>query len=154
MNSRDGRAPSIKTARFSTEGLDEGAQFDGWREQLGPRFGIADVSRPASGPFQGSIETRSVGLLSMTEIAADPMTFERARIHVERRERDEYTLGLLLSGAGLVEQDGRAALLTPGDLVLCDSRRPYRVHFDEPFRQIVFHCDRAQFEARLPDAER
>jgi Carbon-nitrogen hydrolase/AraC-binding-like domain len=38
---------------------------------------------------------------------------------------------------GRVEQDGRAATLSPGDLAFYDSTRPYTLHFDNPFHQLV-----------------
>jgi AraC-like DNA-binding protein len=141
-------------AKFSTEGLEDRDQFDGWREQLGPRFGVAEVTRQGTGRFSAAIETSSIGRLSVSEISADAMTFHRTRHHVSHRERDEFTVGLMVEGAAIVEQDGREALLVPGDLVLCDNRRPYRIRFDQPFRQIVFNCERVELEARLPDADR
>src|SRR5207245_10078227 len=50
----------------------------------------------------------------------------------------EYLLARLQQrGIGRVEQDGRAATLSPGDLAFYDSTRPYTLHFDNPFHQLV-----------------
>jgi AraC-like DNA-binding protein len=144
----------IHSARFSTHGVEPRLQFDAFREEVSPRFGIADVSRKGSGPFAAEMETVSLGPVSLSVIATDAMTFERAASHVSRRSRDEFTVGLLTKGTAIVEQDGRAARVGPNDLVVCDGRRPYRLHFGEPFHQIVYHCDRRQLEARLPDVEK
>ncbi len=141
-------------AAFSTEGVHKNERFASWREQLGPRFGVAEVTRATTGPFSASIETFSLGKLALSDISADALTFERTRRHIGHRARDEFTVGILVSGSGVAEQDGRSANLEAGDLVLCDGRRPNRLRFDAPFRQLVFHCDRAQLEARLPDADR
>jgi len=146
-------APSF-SVRFSTEGLEPQDQFDAWREQLGLRFGFADVSRKTVGPFRAAIETLSVSKLSLSYLFADAMTFEWTMRHVAIRDHDDFTIGLLLEGRAVVEQDGRGTNLSPGEIVLCDGRRPFRICFDEPFRQIVFQCDRAQLQARLPDADR
>jgi AraC-like DNA-binding protein len=145
---------AIHSVRFSTHLVEPREQFDTFREELGPRFGIADVSREGSGPFAAEMETVSLGSVSLSVIATDAMRFERAASHVSRRARDEFTVGLLTKGTAIVEQDGRAARVGPGDLVVCDGRRPYRLHFDEPFHQIIYHCDRRQLEVRLPDVEK
>jgi AraC-like DNA-binding protein len=139
---------------FSTHGLATRDQFDAWREHVGSRFGIADFSRSGSAPFRARMQAISIGELSLCAIAADAHTFDRSRHQVAGGERDQFTIGLLDSGTGILEQDGRIARLGPGDLVLCDNRRPYRIRFDEPFRQRIFLCDRAQLEALLPDAAR
>lgn len=145
---------TTSAARFSTEGLDASDQFDAWREQLGRRFGFAEVSRKAVGSFRAAIETLSLSELALSEISGDAMTFERTSHHVAARDGDRFTIGLLLQGCAVVEQDGRNTNLGPGDLVLCDDRRPFSIRLDEPFRQIVFRCDREQLEECLPDASR
>jgi len=145
--------PSL-SVRFSTEGLDPQKQFDAWQKQLSLCFGFADASRRATGPFRAAIETFLVSKLSLSYLFADAMTFERRARHVALPDHDDFIICLLLTGRAVVEQDGRGASLSSGEIVLCDSRRPFRICFDEPFRQIVFQCDRAQFQARLPDADR
>ena len=51
---------------------------------------------------------------------------------------EEYLLASIQQrGIGRVEQDGRAATLSPGDLAFYDSTRPYTLHFDNPFHQLV-----------------
>jgi AraC-like DNA-binding protein len=139
--------------RFSTEGLSEPHQFEAWHDLIVERVGLGHVSRPGSGPFRAAIETVSIASLTLSDIRADPLTCEWTRGHATSRDRDELTVGLLLSGTGVVEQDDRVARIEPGDLVISDNRRPFRVHFDAPLHQVLFHCDRGQLEARLPDVE-
>jgi AraC-like DNA-binding protein len=148
------RSSAPLLTRFSTEKLPPREQFAFWREQVGERFDMAELSRPGAGAFRAHVETVSVAGLSLSDIHADPLMFERTEHHVARRERDQFAVGLLFSGEGVVEQDGRDTRLQAGDIVLCDSRRPCRIRFDTPFRQMVFNCDRAELEARLPDADR
>lgn len=151
-SSEDPSAPRL--ARFSTETLPSREQFAFWREQLGERFGRVELSRLGAGAFRACIETVSIGGVSLSDIEADPQVLEWTEHHIARCDRDQFNVGLLLRGEGEVEQDGRDAHMQAGDLVLCDSRRPYCLRFDAPFRQMVFSCDRVQLEARLPDAER
>jgi AraC-like DNA-binding protein len=48
-----------------------------------------------------------------------------------------------------VRQDGREALLRPGDLALYDAARPYTLTFDAPFAQAVFQLPRDLLTERL-----
>jgi hypothetical protein len=43
----------------------------------------------------------------------------------------------MLAGTGLLIQDDREAVLTPGDLAVYDTDRPYSLVFDEDFRTMV-----------------
>jgi AraC-like DNA-binding protein len=140
-------------ALFSTAELGPRDQFDAWREEIRRSFGPAEVVRPETGAFRATIETLVLDDLAVSCIVGDAMTFERTAGHIARSEHDGFTVGLLLEGNGAAEQADRDARLRPGDLVLCDARRPMRICFDGPFQQIIFHCDRAQLESRLPDAE-
>jgi AraC-like DNA-binding protein len=49
---------------------------------------------------------------------------------------------------GRVEQDGRAAMLSPGDIAFYDSTRPYTPHFDDPFRQLVVQIPKRELMLR------
>lgn len=155
MNSLlDHAACSRDLLSFSADGLEAQSQFCAWQEQVRVRIGLIEISRKSTGTFRARIETVSLGNLSLSFISGDAMTFERTDHHASLRDQDDFTIGFLLEGSAAVEQDGRRTNLSSGDLVLCDGRRPFRIHFDDPFRQIVFRCDRAQLEARLPDANR
>src|SRR3954466_692456 len=93
-------AASARSLRFSTEGLDPEDQFGAWRRQLGLRFGFADVSRKATGSFRATIETLSIGQVSLSYIFSDAMTFDRRGHHVAFCGRDDFAVGLLLKGRG------------------------------------------------------
>jgi AraC-like DNA-binding protein len=54
----------------------------------------------------------------------------------------------------VITQRGREARIGRGDLVITESRAPYQVRFETPYRQIVLTLDRKRLEARLPHASR
>jgi AraC-like DNA-binding protein len=66
------------------------------------------------------------------------------------RDADHFKVGLLTRGSCRLSQEGREALLQPGDLAIYDCRRPYTMVFDEPHEMsfLMFPCDRL----RLPPA--
>jgi len=128
-------------------------QFDFWREVVCQRFVPLDTRRQDSGPFLGSLEATPVGGLVVTDITADPQQVVRSRQSIKSSDPDVLMACLHLGGAGAVEQDERVARLSPGNLVMFDSTRPYRLLFDSRFRQLVFHFPRQRLLPRLAAPE-
>jgi AraC-like DNA-binding protein len=69
-------------------------------------------------------------------------------------ERDVYTFMVQRTGTCGVEQAGAQALLLPGDMLLFHNSQPYRLLFDQPFRQIVVQAPRACFGPSAHDLDR
>ncbi|WP_017237870.1 helix-turn-helix domain-containing protein [Streptomyces sp. SS] len=57
--------------------------------------------------------------------------------------RPGHLLGLLVSGRGELEQDGRLAALAPGDFVLYTGARPFRLELGSSHRYFVLSLDAA-----------
>ncbi len=74
---------------------------------------------------------------------------EGTRRLIRHADPEFYKFGLQVSGSSIVEQDGRRARLTPGDLVIYDTSRPYRISFSDDFRMIVAMFPRKL--VRLPE---
>ncbi|MFY0565923.1 helix-turn-helix domain-containing protein [Archangium lansingense] len=124
-------------------------QFDFWHEVVCRQFVPLDTRREESGPFQGCLDATQVGGLVVTDITADPQQVVRSRQSIASSDPDLIMACLHLEGMGAVEQDERLAWLSPGDLVMFDSTRPYRLLFDSRFRQLVFHFPRQRLLPRL-----
>ncbi len=125
-----------------------------FRDALATHFGIGEVSSPAEDGFRAAITATSLPGMSFVEVRSDPMHLARTRRDVSRLDRGVFSLGLVLDGGATLAQDGREARLGPRDIVLCDSRRPFRMSFDRPFAQLIVDVDAALLAARLPTAER
>jgi AraC family transcriptional activator of tynA and feaB len=67
---------------------------------------------------------------------------------------NRFYLTLISSGRGLFSQDGREALLRPGDFVLSDRARPYRFSHDSDVAQTVLMMPRRALLRRIGSAER
>jgi hypothetical protein len=59
---------------------------------------------------------------------------------IRRTDPEYYKVGMLLGGRGVVLQDDRDAVLSPGDFAVWNTSRPYRLEFDETFRILVLMC--------------
>lgn len=116
-------------------------------------IGAVETERSSVDAFEASVEAAPIGTAMVVEVAAVPLTLERSRRDVATAEHDMLTVGLLLEGSSVQQQAGRAASLGPSDLVLIDSRAPFVIDYDRPFRQLMITFPRAQLLARLPHAD-
>lgn len=65
------------------------------------------------------------------------------------RSNEEYLLASIqVRGHGRVEQDGRIAALTAGEMAFYDSTRPYTLHFDDSFHQLVVQVPKKTLQPR------
>ena len=77
----------------------------------------------------------------------------RSKQQIAKSTESEFLLSLQLEAIGIVNQDGRVAKLQPGDFALYDSTRPYQLHFEKPFRQIVLQIPYDSLAERFMNPE-
>ena len=141
---------------FSTIDVSPQERVDFWREMVRRHFVPLHVEPLAGGDFEGSVRLRAIGDLDMARVRAHPMLATRTRKHIERSASDEYFIGLHLRGVARAEQDGRVAILRPGDFTLIDSARPYRIAFGAAgtFDHVIVRIPREHLDARVAPLER
>jgi AraC-like DNA-binding protein len=99
--------------------------------------------------FRGRVTRATLGPLHLAEVSAGAHVVRRTSRLLRGPEPDFYKLSLLVEGRGVLVQDGRDAVLRPGDLALYDTTRPYELHFDGHFRMIVLMFRRSLL--RIPE---
>ncbi|MFE4831932.1 helix-turn-helix domain-containing protein [Streptomyces sp. NPDC056672] len=105
-----------------------------WCDSLSRTFGAVDTTVPDE-VCCGTIRTVSLGRLRAVTVDGGPLSALRTRRLVARGTKDEYVVVKLLArGVARLEQDGREALLGPGDIFVYDRARPFRLHFPQSFR--------------------
>ena len=147
------QAPSHDMAVFSTEAIAPRERFAFWRDAVCDVFVRLECERIDDSPFAGTITTRPFGAVQLSEVAARPQHVVRSRRQIARAREDDLLVSVQLEGRGIVAQDGRTAPLAVGDFALYDSARPYTLHFDGAFRQLVLQFPRARLAERLGRAE-
>ncbi|WP_371100274.1 helix-turn-helix domain-containing protein [Streptomyces sp. PU_AKi4] len=104
------------------------------RATLSRTFGTVDMTVPDD-TDTGTVSTTPLGRLRAVTVTGDALTAVRTRRLVARDGRSGYVVVTLLdSGAGRLEQDGRVALLSAGDIFVHDMARPLRLSLPRPFR--------------------
>jgi len=124
-----------------------------WRDAICDVFVGLDCEPLRGGVFEGRIETQDAGVATFSTVDSQAQHVVRSRRQIAKSTEDYFIVSLQLSGAGIVQQDGREARLAPGDIALYDSTRPYVLHFDGDFRQLVLQAPRAALRDRLGSAD-
>ncbi|GII64708.1 AraC family transcriptional regulator [Sphaerisporangium krabiense] len=113
------------------------SSFDEWQNLVSRSFVSLGVTRDGSRQFRGRIRRRVLSDVSLCEIAASSHTVRRTSTLISRDAAAFFKLSLQLSGTGLLIQDGREAVLAPGDLAIYDTSRPYTLTHDGDFRSLI-----------------
>ncbi|WP_375405421.1 helix-turn-helix domain-containing protein [uncultured Amnibacterium sp.] len=94
------------------------------------------VERDRRAPFAARVRSVVSASVAITDIQA---TAHRV-VRVPRSDDSSdaaYKLSLVTAGRSIVAQDGREAVLGPGDLVLYETSRPYVLEMDRDFDVVV-----------------
>jgi AraC-like DNA-binding protein len=122
---------------FSAAGLDPRSKLAYWNERACESSSPL-VPDPADvRTSNGSIARAAIGDLSIAEVCSDAQIVRHSRAHVARTRSSPFFLHLQMEGESINRQDGREALLRPGDFTLCDSTRHYEISFGGANRMLV-----------------
>ncbi|MFF3028786.1 helix-turn-helix domain-containing protein [Microbacterium sp. NPDC057944] len=132
-------------------------RFDMWTDAVNRSFvplraWSADPATRAG--FAGKLVAQELGPLSVSSVSGSPVRVSRTRSEIARDDPGHIKLGVQLQGRSVISQDGRDAILLPGDFAVYDTTRPYSVDFDDSFRMLVvmfpletLRIDRARLRA-------
>jgi AraC-like DNA-binding protein len=118
----------IDTAKVPSPDRDEY-----WRTSVCDQFVPLAVD-PDAVELRGRVAGRELAETRLRRIRATRHVFERRAKDIRAGDPEVLQLLLVDHGRTRVEQDGRTATLTPGDLLLYDSSRPYRFETDGDFQ--------------------
>jgi AraC-like DNA-binding protein len=92
---------------------------------------------PAPARFSGSILSHRLPGLDLSVVRSRAQCVMRTPRFIQRATDDCFIVSLQTQGTAVISQDGRDALLQPGDFTIYDSTRPYVLQFDDDFEEIV-----------------
>jgi AraC-like DNA-binding protein len=132
-----------------TDDVTQADRFAQWRHWISATFVPLECAPVGRGPFRGEVAHWELGDLLVSRVAAEAHLASRTRRMIALRDAGYYKVGLLTHGSCKLSQEGRDALLQPGDLAIYDCRRPYTMVFDEPHEMsfLMFPCDRLRLPA-------
>ena len=137
-----------------TQDVDEKHRIDYWREYICQEFVKLDCENSSMDSFEGEIRGGlNLGELRFSEVSADPQIVTRTKAQIACSNDDDFLISFQLSQNGLVKQNGRHAIITPGDFVLYDSTEPYTLDFNRRFHQLILQMPKRVLNQYLSNPE-
>jgi AraC-like DNA-binding protein len=124
-----------------------------WTDVICDVYVQLDCDSPASSDFSGSIERDVLAGLEVSVVESRAQHVRRTPRQIAKASEDYFLVSIQDRGRGAVRQDGRSALLQPGDFALYDSTRPYELLFDGDFRQLVLMVPGQSLRTQVRHAE-
>lgn len=127
------------------------SDFHDWRRHVSESFVPLEVHTDRPDTFRGELRAKRIDRLAMFDIRVSQHSVVRTPELVAHSGRDYYKLSMQLRGSSLLLQDGKEALLTPGDIALYDTTRPYTLISDDNMRHIVLMFPRSSIDLTTED---
>lgn len=139
----------------STAALNERDRLDYWRDLVCDEYVKLSCNKVTGDAFDGELRG-GVGIadLRFSEVISCPQYVERTKEQIAKSTEEDFLISFQLTHRGLIKQNGREALLTPGSFALYDSTQPYSLTFNEPFHQFVVQMPKDVLSTYLLEPER
>lgn len=122
-----------------------------WHKSVARALTPMTVTPQHEGPFAGRITAVRYGYLRVSTLEADPQRACRSPRMIARSAQGFVVVGVQAAGTTILTQEGHAAEVSAGDLVVFDTARPYTLEHSEPIRMHLFQLPRQILH--LPDAD-
>lgn len=118
---------------IDTASLPASDRVEFWRASVCDQF-VPLLVEPTAEALRGRVVGSTVAETRLRRIRASQHVFERRPSDIRAGDPEVLHVLAMDIGRSLLEQDGRSTILNPGDLVLYDSSRPFRVETTGPFQ--------------------
>jgi AraC family transcriptional regulator, positive regulator of tynA and feaB len=132
---------------LSTSDFHPRDRLDYWIDELSRNVTAVGCEPVRGQPFFGEIRSDAVGCIGGMTYSSVAQTFG------QRRPADFFTLGVQLEGHGFASGAGRDLALQPGELMLYDASRPFRLTFGDRFVRTTLRFPREALLRRVGAAE-
>lgn len=136
-------------SKICTDEIAPHDRLDFWHQATNTLFPPTRVRRSTHSGFYGHIAWRSFGEVTLADIVSTTLEVSRTEEHINASDR-WYEVNLQIEGTSFFSQSGRDVIANPRSMVLYDSRQPYRMEFDGPYRQLSLKVPRAALRDRVP----
>ena len=141
--------------QFDTARVTPSERAGFWREVVCSVYVPMDAEPIARECFHARMDVRAARGRVHSQVDAGAQCVRRDAAQIAHGDlRDVYTFMVQHAGTCAVEQAGAHAFMLPGDMLLFHNSRPYRLRFDQPFRQTVIQAPRSCVGPLAPDLDR
>jgi AraC-like DNA-binding protein len=137
---------------LTTEQVDPKDRLAYWTDAVCDAYVQLDCVTPSGADqVHGEIRIDRLATLELSRVTATAQLVRRTPSLIARSAEDYFLVSIQTEGIGTVSQDGRQAVLHPGDFALYDSTRPYELGFGARFQQFVLMLPGPTLRSRLRD---
>jgi AraC-like DNA-binding protein len=139
----DGRPrPAVMSMTVCTDGLQPSSQVELWHHAMAEAFVPLTLTRLDADRFSGTLHTDQIGELMVATLSASSQQVSRTSRLIAQGDRDLLQIAVGRRGNVGFEQDGRQAKLSPGDVVVYETARPFHITCDGTWEACVFTLPR------------
>lgn len=140
--------------KWSTLAITRARQFAYWRELICEAFLDLTPESDMREGFTGIVTQWSFGDLNLARIDSQRQRVLRTERDIARAPRAGYYANLQVRGSSEMRQDGRMAILRPGDIAIVHTDEPFAFDFDAGFRQLSLFIPGHLLDVQGPNRDR
>jgi len=138
---------------FASVGPEDG--FDHWHQVTCRNYSQTECRAIPNDCFTATVATQSFGKTIFSNISSHTrggktLEVKRNPAHIRKDGREEFFLWVGREGRTMLEQHGRVATLLPGEIMLMDQTKPFKLVFGEVSATTLVIVERSQLMARVP----
>lgn len=138
---------------LTTDAVEPKDRLEYWTDVVCSTYVELECEAAASEGFVGTIDSHPLPGLDISVVRSKSQRVTRTPVLIAQAVHDYTILNLQISGRGIITQDGRQAILTPGDFAIYDTTRPYILEFENDFEEIVLKLKGEQLRSLLSRTE-
>lgn len=137
---------------YTSVGPEDG--FDHWHQTTCRNYSHTECRAIPDECFSATVTTQSFGKLILSNISSrirgrSGFDLWREPAHIRKDGREEFFFWVGREGTTMLEQHGRVATLLPGQIMLMDQTKPFKLVFGEISATTLIIVDRPQLMNRV-----
>lgn len=139
---------------LTTDAVEPGQRLEYWIDMICKTYVELECDAEGGEGFGGAIVNHALPGLDMSIVRSSSQRVLRTPGVISRASEDYFIVSVQTRGHAVISQDGRDAVMSPGDFAVYDSTRPYALYFGDEFEEVVLKLRRSRLRALVGDTER
>jgi AraC family transcriptional regulator, positive regulator of tynA and feaB len=143
----------LEPRRLSTREVPPSERIGWLLDIICREYANVEVATPSRQTLSQDLTIYPWDNLRLSVVTCNGVVLERLPRAPQLASQDVYFAVVLLSGDYALEQDGKEAVLQPGDMTIYDATRPHRVQCPRDFGKLILSIPRPLLRARMAGVE-
>ncbi|WP_307806371.1 helix-turn-helix domain-containing protein [Streptomyces sp. FH025] len=138
---------------YSTELLSPAERAEFWHDAVARTFIPMEIRLLEPKPGTGVLSSDRLGTVQITRVTAGPQVTSRTRRTIAAGGEGWITIAMPTQGHGRLTQDGKEAVVGPGEFTMCYSSRPFTKELPVPYDFTAYHLPRSALHVHDDDLQ-